>query len=286
MKFKNIKSFEFFLIEKLSINKNVEILSDSIYELIINEDSGKFILNDIPSDLPISEILITLDPTLKEFGYLDLNKSKIVNDYWIFHLYLRTNFLDTIYHECNHIIQTVYSDKKKILNKLNYLKAYYNPSIKIIDGSTDFFEHIYLSSDSEINSMVAETYGLLKQIKIKYGVLNKSQFVHIVENSRAYYVSQQLKNYDINKSLKISKSEQDIFFNLYENNRLELNKINDKSSFLKTIHSIYKVLRDHFLPSDKDTTSNNKGRYYENWIRSQGEKLNFKLFKLVEHFRY
>ena len=289
---KNINSFELFLIEKLHINKGVDILSDEIYSRY--KSTGSYIMNDTRSGLFINKIYITISDDIGEdsYGFLDINKSHNTKKGWVIYLYLKSGFyLSTIQHECNHIFQLMNMNKNDILNKLNYIKAGYHSNIKSIDESGEFFYMIYLSSNSEINSIVNESYGLIKEA---FGnkKISSDQFISIIKLTRGYNISKTLIDYNIDDNFKnLSKNDINKFFYLFEENKKKLDKINDsKFEFfrkIKLIIAAFKSLNSgntySYIDSKKYIPNRGKD-YYQKFINNQGDKLKSKLYKLYDHF--
>ncbi len=295
---RNLTGYHFFLVEKLHMNEDVDKLSDYIYSEL-NKNGFNDISIDCENIVPnmgIQSINITIYEKENSLAELDINKSKkLSNGKWVMFLNIKKGiYLDTIKHEIDHCLRLVKKGKIDTINKLNYIKSS-TPFTYLKNDDIEYFFHlIYLSSDEEINSMVSETYGLIKEVESSVGKISKKAFILIIKNSRAYSASKNLIDFKEDTVFNsFSNNVKNKFFYLLEKNRKELNKINDNyPNWIKTLRIIWKVVRDEVLKSNKleDNDSveypktNKNLKYYKKWFNSQGDKLNRKLFSLYDHF--
>ena len=212
-----INNFEDFnqhnlIIERLHINKEMDLYSDEIYRIISKSNESIFEFTDIPKNINIIKLMINIkDMSTGLSGQLDLNKSKKTKNGWIIYLNLKKGFtLDILKHELNHALRLTLIGKDKMIKNLNHIK-----SQNIFHFSKDsemerFFYLMYLSNDEEINAKVMETNGFIKELMNKWGVnkLSKNEFDYIIKLTDAYKQSNELiafscnnlfKNYDENK---------------------------------------------------------------------------------------
>jgi hypothetical protein len=282
------------IIERLHINKEIDLYSDEIYPIISKSNKSIFEFTDLPHNLNIIKLIINIkDMSLGLSGQLDINKSKKTKNGWIIHLNLRKGFtLDILKHELNHALRLTLIGKDKMIKNLNHIK-----SQNIFNFSKDnemerFFYLMYLSNDEEINAKVMETNGFIKEIMNKWGVdkLSKNDFDYIIKGTDAYKESNELiafscnsvfKNYDENKLNK--------FFYILEENKSELDRIHD--SIFSRFRLIVKVFRDIFnnktvfKQDDERKYNPKKGKkFYDKWIPSQGEKLKKRILSLYNHY--
>ncbi len=292
---KYIDSFPRFLLsEKLHIHEDMDKLSDYVYNYIKNKSIGIYEIENNISELNIKSIIINIaDLHTNQGGELDIDKSNLTKDGWIFYFKIKIGCaLSTIKHEMDHALRLMLQPKEDILNKLNYLKSSY-----ILDRTKEieyFFYMIYLSSMDEINAMVKEAHGDIKEEMIKKNLikLNKEQFIYFIKTSRPYAKSLDMINFKIKECFKgFSENNLNKLFYLYEENKTELDNINKFSKFIRNIKLIiqsFKVIFHNkitFLDEpDKIYKPNRNGNYYENWINNQGKKLQKTLFKLYDHY--
>ena len=294
-----INNFEDFnqhnlIIERLHINKEMDLYSDEIYRIISKSNESIFEFTDIPENINIIKLIINIKDMITGLsGQLDLNKSKKTKNGWIIYLNLKKGFtLDILKHELNHALRLTLIGKDKMIKNLNHIK-----SQNIFQFSKDsemerFFYLMYLSNDEEINAKVMETNGFIKEIMNKWGVnkLSKNEFDYIIKLTDAYKQSNELitfscnnifKNYDENKLNK--------FFYILEENKSELDRIQD--SIFSKFRLIVKAFRDifnnktGFKQDDRNIYKSKKGKkFYDKWIPSQGEKLKKRILSLYNHY--
>jgi hypothetical protein len=298
-----INTFEDFnqfnlIIENLHINKEIDLYSDEIYQIITKSVKltvgGKFEFLELSKNLNIIKLIINIkDMSPGVSGQLDLNKSKKTDNGWIIYIDLKKDFnLSTLKHELNHALRLTLVGKDTMIKNLNHIK-----SQNIFHFSKDremekFFYLMYLSNDEEINSKVMETNGLIKEIMNKWGVdkLSKNDFDYIIKGGDAFKKSNELinfkcdiifKSYDENKLNKL--------FYILEENKSELDRIHDsKFSKLKMVIKLFRDIFNNktgFVENDRNVYKPKRGKkFYDNYIPSQGEKLKRRIYSLYEHY--
>lgn len=109
-------NFQFKLIsERLHINKEVDLYSDQIYDIIKNSDKLKFEFYDIPKKINITKLIINLKDNNSNLGSINLDKCKKTNNGWIIEIDLVRNFkLNTLKHELNHALRLTLIGKDKM----------------------------------------------------------------------------------------------------------------------------------------------------------------------------
>jgi hypothetical protein len=292
---------QFLLVEKLHIHEDMNKLSNYIYLQLKNSKEGKYTIDkNIPESLNINKVIVEIKDTMDSYGEFDVDKSKKEkNGKYLIYITLRKGFyLETITHEMDHALRFTKINKVDILKKLNYIKGGYIFKPLKIDEIEKFFYFIYLSSDEEINSMIKEGHGLIEETINLYNnnskKINKDQFLSVIKQIRPFQISNELIDFKIDDVFKnFSKNDLNKFFYIYEENKEELDEIQStKISFFRKLKLMIKAFKDIFL-GDKIQFNdmNNKiyypkrgGKFYENWINSQGEKLKRSLFKLSDHY--
>ena len=267
--------------------------SDLLYDQIKNNNTGIYTFYDIPKDLNIYKLIINISDDILEKGSLDLDKSKNSKNGFIIHINLRTGFkLDTLKHELDHVLRFTKKDKLEILNKLNYLKSFSIFTKAIQNEIDEFITCMYLASDEEIEAQVKEFHGLLKEEVIEYGLYSITPRIFNIaySTSNIYKNIEMLKNFKINDVFKhLDNNQINRFFCIYENNKKELDRINNiKINFFKKMKLIYKALKnalsDNYNLSNNDHISpkpNKSPKYYEKFINDQGNKLELKVKRLI-----
>lgn len=275
--------------ERLHINANMDKLTDHLYDRIKGKTGTHVIKNNVP-ELDIDKVIFDISKKYTNTGELSINKSHRGKNGWVFYVYLTDPFFsDTIKHEMDHAFRLMVKPREDILNNLNFLKS------KMIfknENQIDlFFYMIYLSSDEEINSMIKEAYGDIKEFMKNNSVssLNRDQFIHIIKTTRPFLKSEDMINFNLKKCFaSFTVNQINKLFYIYENNKKDLDRINRFPSFLRKIKLIIKALKSSFSPVDIENTDTHiypKSKFnYEKYIKSQGYKLRRTLYKLYDHF--
>lgn len=282
------------IIERLHINKEIDLYSDEIYPMISKSDKSKFEFLKLPNNLNIIKLIINIkEMSPGVSGQLNLSKSKKTKNGWIICVDLKKDFsLSTLKHELNHALRLTLVGKDKMIKNLNHIKSQ-NIFHFIKDSEMEhFFYFMYLSNDEEINAKIMETNGFIKEIMNKWGVdkLSKSEFDYIIKGSDAFKKSNELinfncsdlfKNYDENKLNKL--------FYILEENKSELDRIQDsKFSKLKLVIKLFRDIFNNktgFDENDRNIYKPKKGKkFYDRWIPSQGEKLKKRILSLYDHY--
>lgn len=294
----DIKRFEDFdqfnlIIERLHINKDIDDYSDKIYPLISNSPRLLFEFTDLPDNLNISKLIISIRKMSGgTLGRLDLNNSKKTKSGWIIYIDLIKGFnLDTLKHELNHALRLTLVGKDKMIKNLNYIRAQ-NIFISKDNEMEYFFYLMYLSNDEEINSKVMETNGLIKEVmtNLKVNKLTKEQFDYIIKSSDAYRQSNELINFKCDDLFKgYEENKLNKLFYILEENKSELDRIQD--SRFSTIKKIIKLFKDIFKNTTEFKQDDNKvykpkkgKKFYDKWIPSQGYKLKKRIYSLYDHY--
>jgi len=282
------------IIERLHINKEIDLYSDEIYPMISKSDKSIFEFTNIPYNLNIIKLIINIkDIAIGVSEQLDLNKSKKTKNGWIIYLNLKKGFsLDKLKHELNHALRLTLIGKDKMIKNLNHIKSQ-NIFHFIKDSEMErFFYLMYLSNDEEINAKVMETNGFIKEIMNKWVVdkLSKNEFYFIIKGTDAYRQSNELIGFSCNSVFKkYDENKLNKFFYILEENKSELDRIQD--SYFSKLRLIVKVFRDvfknktSFKQDDKNIYKPKKGKkFYDRWIPSQGEKLKKRILSLYDHY--
>jgi len=295
--------------ERLHINTNMDRLTDYLYDRIKGKTGIHVIKNNVP-ELDIDKVIFDISKKYTNTGELSINKSYKGKNGWVFYVYLTVPFFsDTVKHEMDHALRLMVKPREDILNNLNFLKS------KMIfknENQIDFFFYmIYLSSDEEINSMIKESYGDVREFMKNNSVssLNRDQFIYIIKTTRPFLKSEDMINFNLKKCFaSFTVNQINKLFYIYENNKRDLDRINRFPSFLRKIKLIIKGLRTwrslllrhcgglslyfrrvaSFSPVDIENTDSHiypKSKFdYEKYIKSQGYKLRRSLYKLYDHF--
>ena len=293
MEFKKYKDFRFgLIIERLGVNKEIDEYSDKIYEIIKKSDEKHFTFTHLPNKTNIKKLIINIKKKFNKLGELNLNKSKKLKDGWIIYINLSENFyLDTLKHELNHALRLTLLGKDEMISNINYLRtkgSFFNLKNNEIE---DFFYIIYLENDEEINSIIIETHGYIKEIMKEWGVetLSRNDFEYLIRKSPGYYKSHLLKNFNCEMNFQsFNKNQLNQFFYILEENKEKLDKISN--SLLGKIKLVIKAIKDTiFNKINFDSNFNHKAKkgskFYNNWINKQGDKLRRKLYKLYDHYQ-
>jgi hypothetical protein len=275
-------NFQFKLIsERLHLNKEVDLYSDQIYDIIKNSDKLKFEFYDVPQKLNINKLIINLkDNNDGNLGSINLDKCKKTDKGWIIEVDLVRNFkLNTLKHELNHVLRLTLIGKDKMISNLNYLKSSLLFSNSNNDEIDRFFLIIYLANDEEINATISELNGYVKEVM---------SYRNIDKLSDAYKKANMLIKFSCKENFKsFSKNDLNKFFYLLEENKTELDTI-QKSNF-STIRTIFKAIKDILFNKvsfndNKLYNPNKNDIFYDRWINKQGNKLLRRIYSLYDHY--
>jgi hypothetical protein len=217
---------DFFITEKLHINKHIELLSKLILDEI-NAGLKTFDIEYLP--LNIKNINVEIKE-MSDFGYLDIDKSYKDNGWNIF-LYLNPRSkLDTITHEIDHILKLVKTNKSNVLRKMSHVIA--SNGFKYMNDNeiNHFIQMVYLCDDLEIDEMLNELYGYIKNYMSDNNMdkLTTNEFKYLITTSYVYQKYSFMKNFDIHLVFsKFTIDEQRKFFYLF----------NEKVNDYEKIHS-------------------------------------------------
>ena len=259
-----IKKFnEYFLLEKLGISDEVSKLTN----FILNNLENKNIIilkNNLPNlSFKLRKIIIDHNITKGIYGSFDVEKSN-KNGVLYFHFDKNNITKALIEHECLHAFHFMKMEletTKEYLNKLTNL----NKSNKN-DNETlkDFILLYYYSSDFEISARIHEFYRKIQNYA------NKDNFYEILQNSEEYYISNRLKNINLNKLFEnVNDSLLNEFFSTFENYE------HKKSSF--------DFIKDFFIKKkiiNRNINIKNKIDNYEKYFNKQGNFMFKKLTKI------
>ena len=291
---KYIKSFSMFLInEKLHIHDEMDSFTNYMYQQLCNKNVGIYeIKNVINDNLKIDKVIVNIITNSTSYGELDINKSYLKDDKWIFYLNLRVDFtLAVIKHEMDHALKLLLGQKDVILNKLNNIKASYvfNKNNEI----ENFFYMIYLSSEHEINSAITEAHGELTDYmrSINKNNLSKQEFKNLIVNTRSYKNAIKLSDFKMKENfVGFSENNLNKLLYLYEENKAELDNINKLSNFIMKIKLIIKGFKLLFnkisfdFEPDRKYTPDKNYKFYDKFINKKGVKLKRKLLSLYMHY--
>jgi hypothetical protein len=138
----------------------------------------------------------------------------------------------------------------------------------------------YLSSNSEIDSKVTETYASIKEFLGQQFITNHN-FINTIKQTEGWKISLELINFKIPDEINnIQLLNKFLCYSEWLENNLNKSRLIDKMpSFLKNIWYSFKMF--NYDPNQKPK---HNIQYYENYINSQGRKLQHKLMKLYGHF--
>ena len=263
-----------------------------LYNNIKNKNIGKYIFTDLPVSLKINKLIINITDKLKAKGQIDLDKSKKTKNGSIIYIDLRQDFtLDTLSHELDHSLRFTLKKKIDILKKLNYLKSFNIFTQKVQSEIEQFIHCMYLASDEEFEAKVKQFHGEIKEQMILLNIekINNRYFELIYNTSSVKNDIERLKNFKIKDCFyKISDNNINKFFCIYEDNKKELDRIeNTKINLFRKLKLIIKGLKqinsDNFelnIEDDKIYKPKKSPYYYEKWINEQGIKLENKIKRL------
>lgn len=289
---KRINIRNLLLAEAYHIQNDMDDYSLKLYNDIKNNPVGIYIFTDLPKELNIIKLVISITKNLDSNARLNLDKCKSTKDGFIIHIDLKPNFkLDTLNHELDHALRFTFKDKIDILNKLNYLKSFNLFTRTVQNEIEQFIDCMYLASEEEFEAKVKQFHGEVKEEMINLNIdkLSYNYFNLIYNTSRVKNDVEMLKKFKIKDCFyKISDNNINKFFCIYEENKKELNRINStRFTMFRKLKLIYKALKsalsDNFNfnnDDDKKYKPNKSPYYYEKWINEQGLKLEKKLKRL------
>lgn len=292
MRYKILKYTDF-LKESLSVNNDVKILSEFLYSYLKDKPLGLYkIYNNIPEIFNASEITVSIvEKNDKYVGELDVTESKLKNDKWIFHLNIvKKSNIDVYYHEVNHLLQLSKRGKKDMIKDINRINSFKNSNITFFKNIfIDFCRMIYLSSNMELDSIVAETYARIKHIFNEYHEnqnINNDMFIYYVKQTNGWDISLKLINFKFdNTNLDSETLYKFLCYAEKIKDDLDKTKIDSKSNqsnkltvILKSFWYAFNTLKQNNIKPTYNI------EYYEKYINSQGRKLQHKLMKLYGHF--
>ena len=286
-----ILKYDEFLKETLSVNDDVKVLSEIIFNSLKDKPIGKYkIYDNIPEIFNASEIVINIisknDKNKKYHGSINVTKSKLKNDKWIIYLdFVEKSDISLYYHELNHALQLIKNGKHNTIKDINnkdglYAAVSVADNLRFKDMLLVFCEMMYLSSNSEIDSKVSETYASIKDFLSQQSITNHN-FINCIKHTEGWKISLELMNFkisdDINNTQLLNKF---LCYSEWLENNLNKSRLSDKlPSFLKNIWYSFKMFKYDINQKPKHNIE-----YYENYINSQGKKLQHKLMKLYGHF--
>lgn len=274
------------LMEASGINDDVITLSDFLFNDLKNSNLaiGENIIYD-DLDLPILKSVNIIELVVVIVAYenyvrgefsLDHSTETENNNYKIL-IRISEITQETIYHEINHVLQFILKGKESSLKQEYYNKSYQTASRVINQPPFKYFiDLIYFSQEGEINSLVAETYPLIKNIK------SKRDAVNTVKRSNAHQVAKSLINYNIFEEFKdLDEYDVGVFFELIKTiNRSTMEKF-DKDVFIEKIVPIIQDIYKGNLDAPYVEVTENRMKNNQRKINLQGEKLRRKLFRLL-----
>ena len=297
MNYKILK-YDEFVNEVLSINIDVKLLSETIFKNLKDKSIGVYIIHDdIPESFNAYEIIISIIKEDNEDnedgikGFFNVTKSKLKNGKWSLYLDIaEKSDISIYYHELNHAFQFIKDGKYNTIKDINKTDSFYKSNDYFKNIFTIFYEMIYLSSDSEINSNIAETYSIIKKIfnrNFNSSSINNNNFIFILKQTDSWKISLKLIDFKIS-DYNYDKQLLNKFLCYAEWSKTNLDKVgtdnkskasNRLPSYLKNIWYSFKVFK-----YDGSQKPKHNIQYYEKYINSQGIKLQHKLIKLYGHF--
>lgn len=259
-----IFEFEKYIInERLGISNDLVYLSEKIYDILNKDNSDKITINgnDLKTEKIIIDKIIIKRLETKDIGQLDINKSKLSEEGVILNIYFNKNKnvdKNTIYHEISHCIDFYFKGKDKMIENLFDLKLSHIANNRFkgkLVYVNEFIHALYMSNESEINSLISETFiDIYSFIKNNIKDFNdhmeiKKLFEKQLYESFLYRQIIFLRQYNIKDLKKLDHNDLIKFFNIMYNNKLDLIKYknyNFLDRIKMTINAIVDIWFDRF----------------------------------------
>lgn len=283
--FKNTLIEQKILKEEIGVNSDVRILSDFLFfELTHRPFSiGSTITlnqNDLPetTNITINELNISRSNCEnKTTNALNLTTSQQNdNNTYDINIILCDVNIETIYHEINHVLQFILRGKSKSIKNTYLSKSAEILNTILNDPNIDIFIDMLLKSrESEINSLVVETYPLIQN------KINVDDAMKILKDSNAYKISVELINYDIFENFE--NTDEFVLGTFFNNIDLIFDSLNgeNKHETVKTVLSLIELINgENFKPPYIEVTQRQMTRYNK-LIHHRGNKLQKKLYRLL-----
>lgn len=281
----HLRKFDYFVIsERLGVNADVEILSNYLHKIIKNRT---IVIHgsDIPVKLtkPINKIVVNIIYSQKREGSFNLKQSKLTESGWDLYFEFKSNpSPDLIFHEVNHAFKFIMMGKEKSLKELNKIRSS-KKSLSVLPGGwrseklNTVVDLIYYLDNSEIDSMIAETYADIREISKKYKI-DKSTFIELVNSSESMKICKFVDDLNLESYLSdISKETKKLFFALLKEHELRLKKDPE----LTLIGKIKSIIKNIFsgIPHLKDDELDIQIRKWDKYFHLQATKLKRKIWR-------
>lgn len=281
---RRLRNFEYFIIsERLGINQDVEMLTDYLYKIIKNKS---LILkgDDIPIKIskPINKIVVDIIYSKKVEGRFNIKNSKLTEKGWDLYLEFKPNpEIELIFHEVQHAFKFIMMGKEKSLEELNRIKASKKTLLDIPIGKrseklNNIIDLIYYLDNTEIDSLVAETYANIKELSSKYKI-DKPTFINLIRSSYPMRICEFVDELDIHNYLSdISPNTKNLFFSLLKNHQKNL------ESPKKTLIEKLKIAIRNLLkgvPKLKENEIDSQVSKWEKHFKKQSDKLKMKIWR-------
>lgn len=280
-----LKNFEYFIIsERLGINQDVEMLTNYLSKIIKNKSiiiSG----DNIPIKLskPINKIVIDIIYSQKVEGRFNITKSRLTEKGWDLYFGFKPNpTIDLIFHEVQHAFKFIMMGKEKSLEELRKIKASKKTWSTLPGGIKSeklntIVDLIYYLDNSEIDSLVAETYADIKELSKKYKI-DKPTFINLVESSYSMRICEFVDNLNLDSYLSdISKETKNLFFSLLKDQEKRLKELHKRTFMEKLKFAIKNLFKGISLLKESELDS--QIIKWERHFKNQSDKLKRKIWR-------
>jgi hypothetical protein len=276
---------KFLIIERLGINEDVELLSNYLKSKI---GSISIVIDNIPLKLskPINKIFITIINKKESIASFDIKRSNLTDSGWNLYFNFQTNpTIDIISHEVNHAYQFIMKGREKSIQTLNKIKASRHSLNFLPFGQrngklNEVVDLIYYLNDAEINSFVVEIYADIKELSKRYKI-DKETFTKLIEKSEPYNICKFVDSINLSSYLNdISIDNKIKFFSILKEKEKELK--NGETNFKQKIVKLFKMIFHTNTKSMENIELEATIKKWDNYFKSQSNKLRKKLFRLYD----
>ena len=294
------------LTEKLGVNNDIKNITEKIYDLIKDTKKSKLKFNgDIfdTTKIKINSIEICLFD-FESAGTFESSDSKITEKGIDIFLNINKNYVtkETIIHELNHALEFYMIGKDKFIDNSKFLKIH-KLSLKFIHDIRieKFFELVYYSEESEINSYITESFYEIKDniastidnINIDFTINEYNKlFDFYYKNCMMFKISKELSSFDFKEFEKLNSNNLVMFFNDLKDKNDLIDEIRiSKSKFKSILYSIKDIFNNKYFTDsyynkiDKSVTIENLNdilNQYNKRFKIASEKIVKRLSKLYD----
>lgn len=272
------------ILEKMSINNGVKIISNKIIDTISKNPNKKIIITKIPSKYNIRMISLTPLESSKYNGSFLKGKTTINEDgSYNLHIVIDKNLPpgklhNVIYHEVQHAIDYVIKHSKGVMEpNINYNKLMTASSS---NGYPNLKKMLYYSYDTEIKSKLHEVYinfkNYLDSENIETPTSNDvKKWIKNINNEQFWASHKYMINYNIMDDIMNSYNN--------SNNVMYIHRKISKNNLIDAAEYVNRSLKNKIIldPFDRVYVKN-RLKKIESFIHKQGEKLRTKSFKILQ----